>query len=185
MNNEGMGGNIQITSKMKDEIKSKKSFSSFFNRFSTKVTKVTGGVHAFIVALIIVIIWALTGPLFHYSDTWQLVINTGTTIVTFLMVFIIQHSQNKDTIALQLKLNELIAASKASNKLISVENLSEEELQKFNDFYTRASLNALKGESGQRISLDDAEINIDTDNVDIHIDSENVTSLKTHKNEKN
>ena len=92
--------------------KSKKNkLSSFFNRFSAKITKITGGVYAFVVAIIVVIIWAATGPVFKFSDTWQLVINTGTTIITFLMVFIIQHSQNKDTMALQLKLDELIAAS--------------------------------------------------------------------------
>ena len=77
-----------------------------------------------------IIVWAATGPLFHYSDTWQLVINTGTTMVTFLMVFLIQRSQNKDSLAMQLKLNELVAAVKgASNRLIDVEDLTEEELR--------------------------------------------------------
>ena len=140
------------------EIKSHKKndfFGSFFNQFSTKVTKITGGAHAFLVALVIVIIWATTGPVFHYSDTWQLVINTGTTIVTFLMVFIIQHSQNKDTKAVQLKLDELIAASNASNKLISVENLSEEELERFNEFYSKVSSDAHNGKSEKIISIED------------------------------
>lgn len=91
---------------------------------------------AFILALLIIIIWALTGPIFHFSDTWQLVINTGTTIITFLMVFVIQHSQNKDTMALQLKLNELIAANQmASNRLIAIEDLTEEELETLKKFY--------------------------------------------------
>ena len=117
----------------------KSGLTKFFGRFSTVVTRATGGVYAFIVAIIIVIVWAATGPIFKYSDTWQLVINTGTTIVTFLMVFIIQHSQNKDTIALQLKLNELIAASRASNKLIDVEDLSDEELEKLKAFYADLS----------------------------------------------
>lgn len=119
--------------------KQKSEHSNFFGRFSTAVTRATGGVYAFIVAIVIVLIWAATGPIFKYSDTWQLVINTGTTIVTFLMVFIIQHSQNKDTVALQLKLNELIAASHASNKLIDVEDLTDEELEKLKAFYANLS----------------------------------------------
>lgn len=86
----------------------------------------------------VVMVWAALGPAFDYSDTWQLVINTGTTIITFLMVFVIQQSQNKDTIALQLKLNELIASSnKASNKLVDIEDLTEEELDKLKSFYIK------------------------------------------------
>jgi low affinity Fe/Cu permease len=114
--------------------------TAFFNRFSSKVTKITGGVYAFIIAIAVVLTWALTGPIFKFSDTWQLVINTGTTIVTFLMVFVIQHSQNKDTIALQLKLDELIAVSRASNKLINVESLSDEELESMQQFYSNLSI---------------------------------------------
>ena len=79
-------------------------------RFSRRVTEATGSSSAFMVALLIIIIWIVTGPLFHFSDTWQLVINTGTTIVTFLMVFLIQRSQNKDALAIHLKLNEIVAA---------------------------------------------------------------------------
>src|SRR6186997_2627195 len=110
--------------------KKKSAMSGFFNRFSGMVTKATGKPAAFIIALLIIIIWAVTGPIFGFSDTWQLVINTGTTIITFLMVFVIQHSQNKDTTAVQLKLNELIAASStASNRLIDVEDLTEDELR--------------------------------------------------------
>jgi low affinity Fe/Cu permease len=86
------------------------------------------------------LVWGITGPLFGFSDTWQLVINTGTTIVTFLMVFVIQQSQNKDTIAIQLKLNELIASQKtASNRLIDIEDLSETELQTLKRFYITLS----------------------------------------------
>jgi low affinity Fe/Cu permease len=93
---------------------------------------------AFISAFLIVIIWAVTGPIFDFSDTWQLVINTGTTIITFLMVFIIQQSQNKDTVAIQIKLNELIAChEKASNRLIDVEDLSDDELQIIKKFYAK------------------------------------------------
>lgn len=133
----------------------KNKLSQFFNRFSAVVTRVTGGVYAFIVAITIVIIWAITGPIFKFSDTWQLVINTGTTIVTFLMVFVIQHSQNKDTIALQLKLNELIAASQASNKLISIEELTDEELEVMQKFYTHLSSITKKEKENQIHSMEE------------------------------
>ena len=107
-------------------------------RFSGAVTRRTGGSSAFAVACAVIVIWALTGPVFGYSDTWQLVINTGTTIVTFLMVFLIQRAQNKDALAIQLKLNELVAAMQgASNRLIDVEDLSEEELRVLHAHYGR------------------------------------------------
>jgi low affinity Fe/Cu permease len=107
-----------------------------FDNLSTTVTKVTGSSYAFDVAVILVVVWACGGPIFHFSDTWQLIVNTGTSIITFLMVFIIQQSQNKDTMALQLKLNELIAASsKASNRLIDVEDLTDDELKQLKKFY--------------------------------------------------
>ncbi|MBO9153025.1 low affinity iron permease family protein [Chitinophaga sp. GCM10012297] len=110
----------------------------FFERFATKVVNATGNPWAFIIAFAVILVWAITGPLFGFSDTWQLVINTGTTIVTFLMVFIIQKSQNKDSKSIQLKLNELIAATKtASNRLIDVESMSEEELNTLHSFYTK------------------------------------------------
>src|SRR5687767_3911278 len=97
--------------------------------FSEAVTTWTGSTSAFSSALAVIAIWAALGPIFQYSNTWQLVINTGTTIVTFLMVFLIQRSQNKGAIAIQLKLNELVAAMQgASNRLIDVESLSEKEL---------------------------------------------------------
>ena len=118
----------------------KKGLSKFFDKFSSKATKVTGKPIAFILACVIIIVWAVTGPIFHFSDTWQLVINTGTTIITFLMVFVIQQSQNKDTIALQIKLNELIASSQnASNRLIDVEDLTPEELETLKKFYIKLS----------------------------------------------
>ena len=95
-------------------------------KFSTVVTSVVGSSSAFLVAVVLIFVWFITGPIFHYSDTWQLVVNTGTTIITFLMVFLIQRSQNKESIAIHLKLNELVAAhSKASNRLVSVEDLTE------------------------------------------------------------
>jgi low affinity Fe/Cu permease len=118
--------------------KQKKGFKAFFERFSAKVTKATGSSVAFMIAFAIIIIWAVTGPIFKFSDTWQLVINTGTTIITFLMVFVIQQSQNKDTVALQLKLNELIAASPtASNRLVDVEDLTAAELDLLKKFYIK------------------------------------------------
>jgi low affinity Fe/Cu permease len=114
--------------------------SGFFNRFSNVVTWATGTSTAFITAFLVIVVWAVTGPLFHFSDTWQLVINTGTTIITFLMVFVIQQSQNKDTLALQLKLNELIASDAlASNRLIDVEELTPDELLVLRKFYVRLS----------------------------------------------
>jgi len=107
-----------------------------FDNLSARITKLTGSSWAFVVAVLFVLAWAVSGPIFHFSDTWQLLINTGTSVVTFLMVFIIQQSQNKDTMALQLKLNELIAASsKASNRLIDVEDLTQEELHRLKQFY--------------------------------------------------
>ena len=107
-------------------------------RLSMYVTKWTGSSSAFALACGVVIAWLLSGPLFGYSDTWQLVINTGTTIVTFLMVFLIQRSQNKDAMAIQLKLNELVAAMEgASNRLIDVEDFSEEELATLHKYYSR------------------------------------------------
>lgn len=116
---------------------------------------------AFILAVVTVIAWAVTGPMFHFSDTWQMVINTGTTIVTFLMVFIIQHSQNKDTIALQLKLNELIAATKtASNRLISIEDLTDEELETLKSFYIElAVLSKKQKDLFSTHSIDEAKEN--------------------------
>jgi len=107
-------------------------------RLATTVTRFTGSSVAFLVASAIIVAWLLTGPAFRFSDTWQLVINTGTTIVTFLMVFLIQRSQNKDSLALQLKLNELVAAVQgASNRLVNVEDLSEMELAALHAHYRR------------------------------------------------
>ena len=97
---------------------------NFFERFANWAAKFTGSSAAFIIATLIVIIWAVTGPVFNYSATWQLVINTGTTIITFLMVFLIQKAQNKDSKAIQIKLNELIASNeKASNRIVDIEIL--------------------------------------------------------------
>jgi len=125
---------------MKSKNKKSKGFSVFFDRMATKITKASGKPSAFIMACLLIIVWGITGPIFGYSDTWQLVINTGTTIITFLMVFIIQQTQNKDTIALQIKLNELIASSEAaSNRLVDAEDLTTDELEVLKKFYIRLS----------------------------------------------
>jgi low affinity Fe/Cu permease len=105
-------------------------------KFASVATQLAGSTGAFVIALAIVMVWAVTGPVFNFSETWQLVINTGTTIITFLMVFIIQKSQNKESLAVQLKLNEIIAAhTEASNRLIDVESLTEAELKTIHDYY--------------------------------------------------
>lgn len=101
-----------------------------FHRFAHATSRFVGTSLAFFVALLVVVVWAATGPLFHYSDTWQLVINTGTTIVTFLMVFLIQHTQNRDAESLQLKLDELIrAVAEARNDFIDLDDLDDDELR--------------------------------------------------------
>jgi low affinity Fe/Cu permease len=105
---------------------------------ATKITSWTGSSMAFGIAFGVILVWGITGPIFGYSDTWQLVINTGTTIITFLMVFLIQKSQNKDSKAIQLKLNELLAASRfASNRMVDIEDLSENELDVLRKFYQK------------------------------------------------
>lgn len=118
-----------------------KSKNSLFEKFANAATKFTGSSAAFITAAAIVFLWAVTGPIFDYSQTWQLVINTGTTIITFLMVFLIQKSQNKDGKAIQLKLNELIAAQEtASNRMVDIEDLSENELDQLHKFYVKLAV---------------------------------------------
>jgi low affinity Fe/Cu permease len=118
--------------------KKRSKVSEALEKFSYQATKATGTSLAFILALLVIIIWAITGPIFKFSDTWQLVINTGTTIVTFLMVFLIQRTQNKDALAIHLKLNEIVAALEgASNRLIDVEDLSEPEITALAAYYRR------------------------------------------------
>ena len=136
-----------------------KENKNFFERFANKMTSFTGSSTAFIAAVSVVILWALTGPLFDFSETWQLVINTGTTIITFLMVFLIQKAQNKDSKAIQLKLNELIAASeKASNRMVDIEDLTEEELDGLHKYYEKISALAEKEDDiHQSHSIDAAE----------------------------
>jgi low affinity Fe/Cu permease len=110
--------------------------SEWFSRFAHETARLAGNPVAFIAAVVVVVMWAATGPLFDYSDTWQLVINTSTTIITFLMVFVIQNTQNRDTMALQVKLSELIIAVQgAKNRLATAEDLSEEELERLHKEY--------------------------------------------------
>jgi len=116
------------------------------------ITRFAGSAMGFGLALGTIVVWGVTGPLFHFSDTWQLVINTGTTIVTFLMVFLIQRSQNKDSLALQLKLNEIVAAlDGASNRLVNIEDLTETELDVLHRHYARLATMA-KGDVDLRQS---------------------------------
>ena len=138
-----------------------KKKTNFFERFSNWATAATGSSAAFIIAIIIVIIWAVTGPLFKYSDTWQLVINTGTTIVTFLMVFLIQKAQNKDSKAIHLKLNELLAShAGTSNRMVDIENLTEKDLDQLHRFYEEISALAEKEDDiTSTHSIDAAEEN--------------------------
>lgn len=139
--------------------RSKLKTAQLFDKIAGAITKATGKPLASILAVCIIIIWALTGPIFGFSDTWQLVINTGTTIITFLMVFVIQQTQNKDTLAIHLKLNELIASEeKASNRLVDVENLTEEELEIIKKFYAKLSKLAQKeNDLHSSHSLDEAD----------------------------
>ena len=116
--------------------KKSNKLSQALEQLSLKATKATGTSTAFILALTVIVVWLVTGPLFHFSDTWQLVINTGTTIITFLMVFLIQRTQNKDALAIHMKLNEIVASLEgASNRLIDVESLTEGEIETLHTHY--------------------------------------------------
>lgn len=142
----------------------KAPLGNFFDRLASSVSKVSGSTAAFLTAFILVAVWAITGPLFHFSQGWQLVITTGTTIVTFLMVFLIQKAQNKDSLAIQLKLNELIAAHEfASNRLVNVENMTEEELKVIQKYYSRLSEITMTEKSHQTLhSIDEAKADAET-----------------------
>ena len=129
-------------------MKKENAFTRRFEQFASYVTRATGSSTAFLVALLAILIWVVTGPIFNFSDTWQLVINTGTTIITFLMVFIIQKAQNKDSLAIQAKLNEIIAATNgASNRLLNIEDLTEEELRTLHRYYVILSEKAEQEDS--------------------------------------
>ena len=129
-------------------------------RFSLRATRATGTSTAFVIALAILIVWGISGPLFHFSDTWQLVINTGTTIVTFLMVFLIQRTQNKDALAIHLKLNEIVAAIEgASNRLVDVEDLTEGEIDILHKHYQQLVLMAkTDAKLTETHSIEEAEV---------------------------
>ena len=150
-----------------------------FEKISTGITKMVGTSTAFIIALLIIIVWAITGPIFQFSDTWQLVINTGTTIITFLMVFIIQQSQNKDSLAVQLKLNELISSNeKASNRLVVVEDLTQDELEVLKRFYIKLSELAKKeNDLHSSHSVDEAD--------DIHASKQSSSKARKRVPQKN
>jgi low affinity Fe/Cu permease len=122
-----------------------RTWAVLFSNLACATARFAGKPAAFLTAALMVVIWAMTGPMFGYSDTWQLVINTSTTIVTFLMVFLIQHTQNRDTLALQAKLAELIIAMRgAENKMATVEDLSEEELERLHEGYRERAETALE-----------------------------------------
>lgn len=127
-------------------------------RFARWATLWTGSSLAFALAVGVILAWLITGPIFHFSDTWQLVINTGTTIVTFLMVFLIQRAQNKESLAIELKLNEIVAALEgASNRLINVEDLSEQEVSALHRHYQKlAELTKCESELTQSHSIEEA-----------------------------
>jgi len=139
--------------------KKQNQLGQLMEKFSLKATQATGTSTAFMLALGVILVWAVTGPLFKFSDTWQLVINTGTTIVTFLMVFLIQRAQNKDALAIHLKLNEIVAALEgASNRLIDVEDLTEEEIKTLHKHYQKLVAMAKKDlKLTQSHSIEEAE----------------------------
>ena len=131
---------------------------SFFDRLAGAAVRASGSSAGFSVAVIALLVWAATGPLADFSENWQLVVNTGTTIITFLMVFLIQHAQNKDSTAIHLKLNELIAShSKASNRLVSIEDLDEKALDQLHAFYRHlADLSGKSNDIHESHSYDEA-----------------------------
>lgn len=132
---------------------------SAFDLMATRISKAAGSSWAFGSACAVIVLWAVTGPLFNFSETWQLIINTGTTIVTFLMVFLIQKAQNKDSLAIQLKLNELVASHEyASNRLVDIEGMTEEEMLVIQKYYVYLSKLTKKEESLQSShSIDEAK----------------------------
>lgn len=122
----------------REEAQKNSSFTNRFSLFASSASQILGSALCFSGAIVIIVVWAATGPLYHFSDTWQLIINTGTTVVTFLMVFLIQNTQNRDAKAIHLKLNEIVfALNEAHNELIDVEKLSDEELKALDAYYAR------------------------------------------------
>ena len=120
------------------ETEKRASLNTWFSGVASRASQIVGSAWMFILAIAVIVAWGVTGPMFHYSDTWQLIINTGTTIITFLIVFLIQNTQNRDAKAIHLKLNELIhAVSQAHDELIDVEKLSDEELKTLEGYYEK------------------------------------------------
>ena len=133
--------------------------TSWFVMFSRRLATLSGRALTFLMALLLIIVWALTGPLFDFSDTWQLVINTTTSLITFLMVFLIQNTQNRDTEAIQIKLDELIRATQgAHNALLNLENLDEHELDKFRKKYQSLASKAKRELKSGKIDTDSPEV---------------------------
>src|ERR1700760_452697 len=130
---------------MDDQKPAPLSLSDRFSRAAQWTAQQCGRAHTFIAAIVIIIAWAVCGPAFHYSDTWQLIINTGTTIITFLMVFLIQNTQNRDTTAIQLKLDELIRANEnAQNRMMKLEDLTENQIKQLKESLATGSLEAVR-----------------------------------------
>ena len=130
------GTNRSPLREAREQVAKTSTMNLWFSRFASRTAQIVGHPYMFLFAVAVIIIWGITGPYFHYSDTWQLIINTGTTIITFLVVFLIQNTQNRDAKALHLKLDELIRShSPANNDLIDVEKLSDEELDELEKRY--------------------------------------------------
>lgn len=146
---------------MKKRRNSKKTDKGFFEKIARKITNWSGSTPVFLSAFGLIIIWLISGPFFGFSDTWQLIINTGTTIITFLMVFLIQRAQNNDSLAIHLKLNELIAAmDKTSNRLVDVEDFSEDELKYLHKYYEQlADIAEEDSDLRQSHSIEESEDN--------------------------
>jgi low affinity Fe/Cu permease len=138
--------------KKKDAAGDSGGFSRIFGDVANKTSQAAGRASAFMLAAGVVLVWAITGPLFQYSDTWQLVINTGTTIVTFLMVFLIQNSQNRDSAAIQVKLDELIRVSTAHNSFVGIEHLTDDELEEIRDKCERRAEAEAAGEASVKLT---------------------------------
>lgn len=157
----------------------KSSNHNFFEKFASKATVATGSNTGIILAFAFVLAWIICGPFLHYSEQWQLIIHTITTIITFLMVFLIQKSQNKDSLAIQLKLNELVAAHElASNRLVDIENMSEEELKIIQKYYSRLSTFTKNDENLQQShSIDETEV---SHNIKVEMEKE-IEAIKNLK----
>jgi low affinity Fe/Cu permease len=152
-----MAGRKHKAGKEAEPHKEAGGFSRVFGDVANKTSQAAGRASTFILAAGVVLVWAVTGPLFQYSDTWQLVINTGTTIVTFLMVFLIQNSQNRDSAAIQVKLDELIRVSTARNSFVGIEHLTDEELEDIRSKCERRAEAEKDGDEAVKRTKDKAE----------------------------